>query len=202
VSFINVPCLPGQLVRLEPLSTAHEADLAAAAEEDRSSYAFTVVPRAGEVGSFLAAHFERADQGRMVPFAQVRLADGRAVGCTSYFDPRYWPGRPELCAVEIGWTWLAASAQRRGINTEAKLLLMEYAFEVLGVARVDFKTDARNDGSQRALAGIGATFEGVLRSWSPSRVPGEEGRLRDSAMFSVLVAEWPRAREHLRSRLA
>ena len=79
---------------------------------------------------------------------------------------------------------------------------MEYAFEVLAVARVDFKTDARNDGSRRALAGIGATFEGGLRSWSPSRVPGEEGRLRDSVMFSVLAAEWPRAREHLRSRLA
>jgi N-acetyltransferase len=203
VSFIDeVPCLPGALVRLEPLSPAHRADLAAAAEEDRGSYAFTQVPRAAEVDAYLAAHFDRADQGRMVPFAQVRLADGRAVGCTSYFEPRYWPGRADLCAVEIGWTWLAASAQRSGINTEAKLLLLEYAFAELNVARVDFKTDARNAGSRRALAGIGATFEGVLRSWSPSRVPGEEGRLRDSAVFSIVVAEWPRARTHLQSRLA
>jgi RimJ/RimL family protein N-acetyltransferase len=202
VSFISeVPCLPGTLVRLEPLSPAHRADLAAAAEEDRASYAFTQVPQAAEVGTYLAAHFERADRGRMVPFAQVRLADGRAVGCTSYFEPRYWPGRPDLCAVEIGWTWLSASAQRTGINTEAKLLLLEYAFGVLEVARVDFKTDARNDGSRRALAGIGAAFEGVLRSWSPSRVPGEEGRLRDSAVFSIVAAEWPRVREDLRSRL-
>ena len=202
VSFVReVPCLSGALVRLEPLSRAHRADLAAAAAEDRASYAFTQVPPPAEVDTYLAAHFERADQGRMVPFAQVRLADGRAVGCTSYFEPRYWPGRPDLCAVEIGWTWLAASAQRRGINTEAKLLLLEYAFEVLNVARVDFKTDARNDSSRRALAGIGATFEGVLRSWSPSRVLGEEGRLRDSAMFSIVAAEWPRARDHLRGRL-
>jgi RimJ/RimL family protein N-acetyltransferase len=203
VSFISeVPCLPGTRVRLEPLSPAHRADLVAAAEEDRASYAFTQVPRAAEVDAYLAAHFERAEQGRMVPFAQVRLADGRAVGCTTYWDPRYWPGRADLCAVEIGWTWLAASAQRTGINTEAKLLLLDYAFDVLRVARVDFKTDARNDRSRRALAGIGASFEGVLRSWSPSHVPGEEGRLRDSAVFSIVTAEWPRVREHLRSRLA
>jgi RimJ/RimL family protein N-acetyltransferase len=203
VSFISeVPCLPGALVRLEPLSPAHRADLAAAGEEERGSFAFTQVPRATEVDAYLAAHFERADQGRMVPFAQVRLADGRAVGCTSYFEPRYWPGRPDLCAVEIGWTWLAASAQRSGINTEAKLLLLEYAFGTLNVARVDFKTDARNDRSRRALAGIGATFEGVLRSWSPSRAQGEEGRMRDSAMFSILATEWPRVRDQLRSRLA
>jgi RimJ/RimL family protein N-acetyltransferase len=203
VSFISeVPCLTGALVRLEPLSPAHRAGLAAAAEEDRGSYAFTQVPRATEVDAYLAAHFERADQGHLVPFAQVRLADGRSVGCTSYGHPRYWPGRADLCAVEIGWTWLAASAQRSGINTEAKLLLLEYAFGVLNVGRVDFKTDARNDRSRRALAGLGATFEGVLRSWSPSRVRGEEGRMRDSAMFSIVAAEWPRAREHLRARLA
>jgi N-acetyltransferase len=137
----------------------------------------------------------------MVPFAQVRRADGRAVGCTSYLEPRYWPGRPDLCAVEIGWTWLAASAQGTGLNAEAKLLLLDHAFERLRVARVDFKTDARNTRSRRALAGLGARFEGVLRAWSPSRVPGEEGRLRDSAMFSVLAAEWPAVRSGLRARL-
>jgi RimJ/RimL family protein N-acetyltransferase len=202
VSFLSeVPVLRGSLVQLEPLSTGHEAGLARAAEEDRSSYAFTVVPRAHEVGTYLAAQAGRAEVGELVPFAQVRLADGQAVGCTSYGQPRYWPGRAGLCAVEIGWTWLAASAQGTGINTEAKLLLMEHAFETLGVARVDFKTDARNDRSRRALAGLGATFEGVLRSWSPSRVPGEEGRLRDSAMFSLLAGEWPAARERLRGRL-
>ncbi len=203
VSFLKeIPVLRGSLVRLEPLSAIHRGDLAAAGEEDRSSYAFTEVPRANQVDAYLAAHSARADAGRMVPFAQVRQADGRAVGCTSYWDPRYWPGRADLCAVEIGWTWLAASAQRTGINTEAKLLLMEHAFETLGVARVDFKTDARNDRSRRALAGLGATFEGVLRAWSPSRVPGEEGRLRDSAMFSLLAGEWAAARERLRRRLS
>jgi RimJ/RimL family protein N-acetyltransferase len=150
---------------------------------------------------YLSAHFDRAKDGKLAPFAQIRRADGRAVGCTAYWDPRLWPGRSDLCAVEIGWTWLAASAQRTGINVEAKLLLMEHAFESMEVARVDLKTDARNQRSRQAIEGLGATFEGVLRSWSQSHAPGEDGRLRDSAMFSVIASDWPIVKSRLRSRL-
>lgn len=195
------PILEGTLVRLEPLSLDHAGDLALAAEEGRDSYGYTWVPRAEGMPAYISEHLERAAQGSMVPFAQVRLSDGRAVGSTSYWDPRFWPGREEVCAVEIGWTWLAASAQRTGVNVEAKYLLIRHAFEVMGVARVDFKTDARNERSRRALAALGATFEGVLRSWSESRVPGEEGLLRDSAMFSVVAQEWPAVQAGLLRRL-
>ncbi|MGH9110440.1 MAG: GNAT family N-acetyltransferase [Acidimicrobiales bacterium] len=193
--------LEGDRVRLEPLSSDHAGDLAAAAEEDRGTYDFTFVPRAEAIGSYVTTSLERARTGKLVPFAQIRRADGRAVGCTAYWDPRPWPEREALCAVEIGWTWLAASAQRTGINVEAKLLLMANAFEVLGAVRVDLKTDARNARSRRAIEGLGATFEGILRSWSPSHAPGEEGRLRDSAMFSVVAAEWPAVKQALRRRL-
>lgn len=198
----DIPVLRGSLVWLEPLSVNHGADLAIAAEEDRSAYGFTQVPRGWEVAEFLAAHFERVRAGKLAPFAQIRQADGRAVGITAYWDPRYWPGRTELYAIEIGWTWLAASAQRTGINAEAKLLLMEYAFETLDVVRVDLKTDARNERSRRALERLGAHFEGVMRQWSQSHAPGEEGRLRDSAMFSVIASEWPTTKAALRRRLA
>src|ERR1700680_721158 len=140
----DVPVLCGSLVRLEPLSMSHGEDLAASAEEDRGAYGFTRVPRAWEVQEYLAAHFERAKGGRLAPFAQIRHRDGRAVGWPADWDPRFWPGRAELYAIGIGWPWLAASAQRTGINVEAKLLLLEYAFETLGVVRGDLKTDARN----------------------------------------------------------
>ena len=173
-SWPGVPVLEGTLVRLEPLAARHADDLAAAAEEGRGSYGFTLVPRAAEVGGYLDAQFARAGHG-LFPFAQVRRADGRAVGCTAYWDPRPWPGRDDLRAVEVGFTWLSASAQGSGINTEAKLLLMSHAFDALRVERVDFKTDARNVRSRRALAALGATFEGVLRSWSVSWAPGETG---------------------------
>ena len=195
------PVLDGSLVRLEPLSVRHAADLTVAVEEDRSSYGFTLVPRASEVDDYLSAQFARTAQG-LIPFAQVRQADGRAVGCTAYWDPRSWPGRDGLRAIEIGFSWLAASAQGSGINTEAKLLLMSHAFDNLRVARVDLKTDARNVRSRRAIEALGATFEGVLRSWSMSWAPGEEGRLRDSAMYSVVASEWNAVRRGLIARLA
>jgi RimJ/RimL family protein N-acetyltransferase len=195
------PELAGELVRLEPLAHRHAADLAAAAEQDRGSYAFTWVPRAAEVTGYVDAQLARAAAGRLVPYAQVSTATGQALGATAYWDPRPWPDAPGLAAVEVGFTWLAASAQRRGINTEAKYLLLRHAFEEWGVARVDFKTDARNSRSRAALAGIGAHFEGVLRNWSQSWAPGEAGRLRDSAMFSVIAPEWPACREHLHRRL-
>jgi RimJ/RimL family protein N-acetyltransferase len=198
----DVPVLQGTLVRLEPLSRRHAEDLAAAAEEDRSAYAFTWVPCADEVEDYLHSLFQRTVEGRLIPFVQIRVRDQRAVGCTSYGNPRTWPDRPDISAVEIGWTWLAASAQRTGINVEAKLLLLTHAFEHLGVARVDIKTDARNERSRRAIEALGAHFEGVLRSWSESWVSAEKGKLRDSAMYSVIESEWPSCKDTLQNRLA
>jgi RimJ/RimL family protein N-acetyltransferase len=195
---IDVPVLRGSLVRLEPLRQSHVPDLMLAAEEDRSAYAYTLVPRAGQTAQYVADQLARDG---LTPFAQVRLRDEAAVGCTSFFNPRTWPGSEELYAIEIGFTWLAASAQRTGINAEAKLLLLMYAFETLGVARADLKTDARNQRSRRAIEGLGARFEGVLRSWSPSWAPGEQGKLRDSALFSVTAAEWPAVRSSLSDRI-
>jgi RimJ/RimL family protein N-acetyltransferase len=164
-SRLDVPVLQGPLVRLEPLTMDHAPDLARAVEESRSSYGFTLVPRAAEIEAYLELQLTRDG---LTPFAQVRVRDGRAVGCTAFWDPRTWPGRDDLHAIEVGWTWLAASAQGTGINAEAKLLLFTYAFETLGVVRVDLKTDARNERSFHALERLGAHFEGVLRGWSPS----------------------------------
>ncbi len=199
---LDIPVLSGGLVRLEPLSLSHSSDLSHAVEEDRSQFGHTWVPRRSEVHRYIGRQLQQAESGTLTPLAQIRLADGRAVGCTAYFDPRAWPGRPnEPCAVGIGWTWLAASAQGTGINIEAKLLLLRHAFEHLGVARVDITTDTRNDRSRRAIEKLGATFEGILRQWSPSRAPGEEGQLRDSAMYSIIRPEWPDCEAHLEDRL-
>jgi RimJ/RimL family protein N-acetyltransferase len=196
------PVLTGSLVRLEPLGHHHAPDLAVAAEEDRSSFGYTWVPRADEVQRYIAEQLGRAESGRLAPFAQIAVSSGRAVGATAYWDPRLWPGENRLFAVEVGFTWLAASAHGTGINAEAKLLLFENAFEAWGVARVDLKTDARNSRSRAAISGVGASFEGVLRSWSRSWAPGEEGQLRDSAMYSIIAPEWLACRAQLRKRVA
>ena len=100
--------------------------------------------------------------------------------------------------VEIGATWLAVSAQRTGINTEAKLLMLTHAFEAWNVRRVSLITDARNQQSRTAIARLGAQFEGILRA---HRI-GSDGSVRDSARFSIIAEEWPAVRARLRQMVA
>ncbi|MCX5363413.1 GNAT family N-acetyltransferase [Streptomyces sp. NBC_00124] len=196
------PVLEGELVRLEPLSPTHVTELAVAAEEDRGTYEFTWVPRADEVADYVDAQLARAATGRLAPYAQVSRATGRVVGATSYWEPRSWLSDDTLDAIEIGFTWLARSAQGTGVNAEAKLLLLRHAFEVWNVSRVDLKTDARNARSRAAIESVGAQFEGVLRNWSRSWAPGEDNHLRDSAIFSITADEWPERRKRLERRVA
>ncbi len=188
--------LEGRLVRLEPLSAAHAYEIAAAASEDRATYDYTVVPDGlAGAAAYVADLLGARDRGETVPFVQRDAASGRLVGATRFLTLRYDGESP--FAVEIGGTWLAASAQRSGLNTEAKLLLLDHAFTTWRVARVDLKTDARNVRSRAAIERLGATFEGVLRHWQPSLVVGEEGRYRDSAIYSFIDTEWPERRRHL-----
>lgn len=189
-------------MRLEPLSHTHVSELAVAAEEDRGTYEFTWVPRADEVADYVDAQLARAASGRLAPYAQISRATGRAVGATSYWEPRSWRSDDTLDAIEIGFTWLARSAQGTGVNAEAKLLLFRHAFEEWDVERVDLKTDARNARSRAAIESVGAHFEGVLRNWSRSWAPGEEKELRDSAIFSITAEEWPDRRKRLEQRVA
>ncbi|MFF9451508.1 GNAT family N-acetyltransferase [Streptomyces flaveolus] len=186
---LKAPVLDGTSVRLEPLGPQHAADPARAAEEERGTYGFTWVPRAEEVDAYLDARAARAATGRPAPFAQLSLATGRAVGATAYGEPRSWLTEDRLDAVEVGFTWPARSAQGIGIDAEAELLLFRHAFEVWDVSRVDLKTDARNSRSRAAVESVGARLEGFLRNWSRSWAPGEEGRLRDSALCSITAAE-------------
>jgi RimJ/RimL family protein N-acetyltransferase len=199
---VEPPILDGRLVRLEPLTLGHVDALVAAAGENRETYSFTSVPEgrrgvAGYVDEILAA----TAAGETMAFVQVRVADDTAVGVTRFLSFRRRAGAELPYAVEIGGTWLAASAQRTGINTEAKLLLLTHAFDIWTVGRVDFKTDARNARSRAAIAGVGAAFEAVLRSWQPSHAVGEEGLLRDSAMYAVVASDWPAVRRSLQARL-
>jgi RimJ/RimL family protein N-acetyltransferase len=192
------PTLRGDVVHLAPLRLEHVDALVVAAHEDRSSYHFTTVPASrDEMSAFIEGLLRSWEAGEVVPFVQLEASSGRPVGVTRYLTIRRASAESPPYAVEIGGTWLAASAQRTGINTEAKLLLLDYAFRELGVGRVDLKTDARNDRSRNAIERIGATFEGILRNWQPSLVPGEEGRLRNSALYSILDIEWPDVRQRL-----
>lgn len=154
----------------------------------------------------------RRGEGSATPGAGRRVVGrdggraGRVVGSTRFDDIAAWTwpaghthersGVPD--AVEIGGTWLASSARRTVVNTEAKYLMLVHAFEVWRVHRVRLRTDVRNEVSRRAIERIGARFEGVLRADRP----GADGTVRDSALFSVVAAEWPGVRAQLEERLA
>lgn len=190
---LNVGPLGGRHVRLEPLRLEHVEGIASAADVDPTVFRFTEVPSGTEeVERWVVRLLEEWESGLVVPFVQVSVAEDQIVGCTRFLTIRTKEGAHTPYAVEVGGTWLTPRARRTAINTEAKHLLLHYAFDVWGVARVDLKTDARNEVSRAAIARVGATFEGVLRSWQPSLVAGESNEYRDTAMFSIVAAEWPR----------
>lgn len=199
--------LEGRFVRLEPLRVAHIPGLVAAAGGSRETYGFTLVPSdEAEARAYVANALAEEEAGRALPFATIDRATGWVVGSTRLFNIEYWPWpagnvnqrgaeRPDV--VEIGWTWLAASAQRTPINTEAKLLMLAHAFDEWRVHRVSLMTDARNQRSRNAILRLGARFDGVLRAARPA----SDGTIRDTAAFSILDSEWPAIRTRLSTRL-
>jgi RimJ/RimL family protein N-acetyltransferase len=185
--------LEGQRVRLEPLRPDHLADLMLVAF-DPALWRWTIMGPQDEAG--FRRWFETAlvnqEAGTERPFATIHRASGRAIGSS-----RFLSIVPEHRRLEIGWTWVGTDYQRTGANREAKLLQLTHAFETLGANRVEFKTHARNEKSRNALAGIGATFEGVFRN----HMIMPDGSIRHSAYFSVTAEEWPSIRARLSAGL-
>ena len=188
--------LEGRIVVLEPLRREHEAALFAAASSDPEIWRWTHV-NAGASREAFAAWFEsaldRSARGLEAAFAVIRSEDGAPVGST-----RYMTLRPEHRSLEIGHTWLTSAAWRTGANAEAKLLLLEHAFERLGCMRVEFKTDARNERARAALEALPARFEGIFRKHMLVR----GGEVRDSAYYAITDEDWPDVRAALAARLA
>jgi len=201
--------LRGRCVRLEPLSADHaDALWAAVAHVPRETFALSCLPATPEeMRAYVAAALAGAATGAALPFATVDARAERVVGCTRFGNVERWtwsPGhaqqrghdRPD--AVEIGWTWLTPAAQRTAVNTEAKLLMLTHAFEGWGCHRVTLKTDARNVRSRTAIERLGAKLDGVLRA----HLPAVDGGIRDTALYSILAAEWPAVKAALAARLA
>lgn len=181
--------LAGRWARLEPIGQEHTGDLVVAARDQAIWRYIPLDPSsAPAMTAWIDGSIAEREAGTSLRFAILDQASGRAVGSTTIFDIR-----PKDRGIEIGWTWLGRDAQRTGINTECKYLLMRHCFETLGAIRVQLKTHRLNFKSRRAIERIGAQFEGILRN----HVIMPDGSYRDSAYYSVIESEWPAVKRHL-----
>lgn len=186
--------LEGHGVRLEPMNTSHAPALREAAHDGQLwELWFTAVPEPVKTEAYIETALEGQRAGHMLPWVVRELSSGRIVGSTRYHDIV-----APIDRVEIGYTWYAKSWQRTFVNTACKLLLFQHGFEALGCAVVGLRTDNFNLASQRAIEGLGAKKDGVIRHHQARR----DGSPRDSVMYSVLAAEWRDVKRHLLLRLA
>lgn len=191
-TWLDLPVLSGQHVRLEPMHEGHADGMRRAlAGDELSRLWFTNVPTAEGVDRYLGASLEARDNGEALPFV-VLDRDGELVGSTRFY--RLEPGVPSLC---IGYTWYVPRVQRTAVNTEAKQLLLAHAFEVLGCISVCFETSTMNEKSRAAIARLGARQDGILRNHKRHA----DGSVRDTVVFSIIDSEWPGVKQHLQARL-
>jgi len=180
-------------VRLEPLTLAHEHPLIDAARDGELwNTDVTIIPQREGMKDYIAAALDGLARGTELPFVIVGKMANQIVGTTRFYE--IFPN-DRKCA--IGYTWLAKSAQRTSINTEAKLLLLTHAFEAWKCVRVELITDVRNEQSRAAILRLGAKQEGILRK----HLILPSGRVRDSVFFSIIDDEWPEVKAGLRGRL-
>lgn len=185
--------LSGKLVELRPLEMAHaDALLLAAADGQLWDLKVTTVPGPDTIERYITTALQGRSTGSVMPFTIVNRATGAVVGST-----RFWKIDKSNRKMEIGHTWLSASAQRTGINTEAKFLLLQHAFEAMQAVRVQFTTDELNQKSRAAILRLGAVQEGIVRH---ERIM-PDGRKRNSVRFSIIDSEWAAVKQALQSRL-
>ena len=186
--------LTGCIVRLEPLQMKHAAELYQVSQDPAIwTYMPVRAPRSlADMEQVITTALQGRAAGTCQPFAVIDLAQGCAVGSTRYHN---WMLQDR--GVEIGWTWLAPSVQRTGVNTECKYMLLRQAFEVLGAIRVQLKTHHLNIKSQRAIERLGAVKEGVLRN----HMIMPDGSYRHSVFYSIIESEWPQVKAALEARM-
>lgn len=186
--------LEGHGVRLEPLTPEHKDDLVIAASDGKLwELWFTAIPEPAKTEKYIADALAGQQAGHMLPWVVRELTSNKIIGSTRYHDIV-----PAIDRVEIGYTWYAKSFQKTHVNTACKLLLLAHAFDKLGCKVVGLRTDNFNYNSQQAIEALGAKKDGVIRHHGLRK----DGTLRDSVMYSILLAEWPDVKRHLELRLA
>ena len=181
-------------VRLEPLAQRHASDLIEAVRDGELwRLWYTTIAPPEQMSAEIDRRLGLLAEGKMLPFAVIDRAAGKAVGMTTYLNIDAVNRR-----VEIGATWYRKCVQRTAINTQSKLLLLTHAFETLDCIAVEFRTHFFNQASRRGIERLGAKLDGILRSQQRAG----DGTLRDTCVYSIIASEWPTVKSHLTFELA
>jgi len=192
MAFLQPVALRGTHASLVPLSPEHLAGLQDAARDGELwRLWYTLIPKPEAMAAEIERRLSLLQRDVMLPFT-VFDADGRVAGMTTYMNVDGANRR-----VEIGSTWYAQRVQRTPLNTECKLMLLTQAFDALDCIAVEFRTHRLNTQSRRAIERLGAQLDGMLRSHQIS----PNGSHRDTAVYSIIAAEWPTVRAHLQYQL-
>lgn len=188
----TVPTLRGQHVTLQPLQMEHVPGLRDALEgSGLDQLWYTQVPSPEQAGTYVRAALQAQSEGKVLPFV-IRDAAGDIIGSTRFYDMD-----ASVPRLSLGYTWYTPRVQRTGANTEAKLLLLQHAFEAMGCISVVLETSWFNVTSRTAIARLGAKQDGVLRNHKRHA----DGTPRDTVIFSIIDAEWQGVKRHLQYRL-
>ena len=190
MTWVTPVTLAGSRVRMEPLSLERHWDglLAIGLEPTLWRWTLADVRDASDLRRYLETAAGELAARQSLPFVTIDLISGRVAGCTRFGSLDEHHRR-----VEIGWTWVGSAFQRSHVNTEAKYLMLRHAFESLRCVRVEFKANALNERSRRAMERLGARFEGTLRR----HMVRDTGEWRDTVYYSVLDDEWPTVKQRL-----
>lgn len=188
------PTLEGTRIRLEPLTMGHLSDLCdAGLDPELWRLTSNRVTTVDDMRTYVEAALQGQREGTVVPFATIDRSSRAVIGSTRFANIERAHRR-----AEIGWTWLARAWQRTHANTEAKLLMLEHAFERWDLVRVELKTSALNLQSRKAILRLGAVEEGTLRR----HMINPDGSSRDTVYFSIIAEEWPAVKRRLEDMLA
>ncbi len=186
--------LEGKVVRLEPLEDKHLDALVAIAKLSPEEFRYTSTPiNEAQKQSYFSYAFANKAAGTTYPWVMLDTSNNDCVGTTRLYDANW---SYKHCT--LGYSWFHTRLFGTAFNVESKYLMLKYAFEDLGLIRVQMNSDSRNARSQKAIKGLGATYEGTLRS---SQV-NKDGFVRDNAIYSIIDSEWPRVKENLEKRIA
>lgn len=193
MAWIEPVSLSSPRVDLQPLSLAHQADLADSVRDGELwNLWYTTIPTPDTMRAEIERRLRLQAEGSMLPFAVIDAATQRAVGMTTYMHIDAQNHR-----LEIGSTWYRQSLQRTSVNTQCKLLLLSHAFETLACVAVEFRTHFFNRPSRQAIERLGAKLDGVLRQHQRTA----DGAFRDTCVYSIIDSEWPTVRASLVHRL-